>query len=282
MGSAKMQSRSNRRTVVSVTDKSITAAKAETLRALHVPGSPLILVNVWDAITAKVVASATGVKAIATASHSISASRDVADGGGLGLEGAINAAKLIIDAVELPVTVDFEKGYGKDPVEVQSSVRRLLEAGAAGFNIEDSPGSISEGQFELRQAAARVAAARAACEETGVPAVINARVDSFLGNGNWAEARDRSNACLEAGADVIFMFGLDTEQKVERAVAEINGKVSVIAGPKSVPLKRLAELGVCRVSFGGRPLGLTLSHLKDAAATLTELGEYPTELGFDY
>ncbi|MCC6376772.1 MAG: isocitrate lyase/phosphoenolpyruvate mutase family protein [Microbacteriaceae bacterium] len=258
------------------------AEKAQLLGTLHVPGKPLILVNVWDAITARTVASAPGVKALATASHSISAAHDVADGGGLGLEAALNSAKLIIDAVDLPVTVDFEKGYGSNPSEVQSSVTKLLEVGAAGFNIEDSPGSISDGQFEVQEAASRVAASRKATELVGVPAVINARVDSFLANGDWSEARTRANSYLDAGADVIFMFGLDNEEKVERAVREIEGKVSVIAGPRSVPLKRLAELGVCRVSFGGRPLGLTLSHLKDAASTLTALAEYPSELGFDY
>lgn len=256
--------------------------KAEKLRSLHVPGDPLILVNVWDAITAKTVASVPGVKAIATASHSISASHDVEDGGGLGLETALEAARLVIDAVDLPVTVDFEKGYGDTAENVRSSVARLLEIGAAGFNIEDSPGLIKDGQFAVAVAAERVAAARQACDQTGIPALINARVDSFLRNGDWPEALERSNAYLAAGADVIFMFGLDTEEKIARAVSEIAGKVSVIAGPTSVPLARLAELGVCRVSFGGRPLGLVLSHLKDAATQLTSLGSYPAELGFDY
>ena len=185
-------------------------AKAELLRSLHVPGNPLIVVNVWDAVSARVVAAVPGVKAIATASHSISDAHGVADGGGLGLEGAVEAARIIIDAVDLPVTVDFEKGYGTHAPDVQRSVSRLIEVGAAGLNIEDSIGSARGGLFDIRAAADRVAAARSAGEKAGVPIVINARADTLISGGEWSEARERSNAYLAAGADVIFMFGLDT------------------------------------------------------------------------
>ena len=131
-------------------------------------------------------------------------------------------------------------------------------------------------------AAARVAAVRSAAAKSGVPLVINARVDTLAGGGEWDEAMARANVYLAAGADVIFMLGLGTEDKVKRALDEIDGKVSVISNPTSVPLKRLAELGVSRVSFGPGPLGLTLSHLQAAATTLTALGDYPEELGFAY
>lgn len=265
-----------------MTSTAATAEKAELLRSLHVPGEPLILVNVWDAVSARVVARAPGVKALATASHSISDAHGVADGGGLGLDAAVEAARVIIDATDLPVTVDFEKGYGDDEAGVERSVARLIAAGAAGLNIEDSVGDIHDGQYDIRTAAGRVAAVQAAGSEAGVPIVINARVDTLLAGGDWAEARERGNAYLAAGADVIFMFGLDTEDKVKRAVAELDGPVSVISGAASVPLTRLAELGVCRVSFGGRPLALAMSHLQAAAAELTGLGNYPSALSFDY
>lgn len=246
------------------------------------PGDPLILVNVWDAVSARVVAAVPGVQALATASHSISDAHGVADGGGLGLDGAVEASRIIIDAVDLPVTVDFEKGYGVDAAGVERSISRLIGVGAAGLNIEDSIGAIRDGQYDIRTAADRVAAARTAGDKAGIPIVINARVDALLCGGDWAEARERGNAYLAAGADVIFMFGIDTEDKVKRAVDELDGPVSVIAGAASVPLARLAELGVCRVSFGGRPLALAMAHLHAAATRLTALGEYPTELSFDY
>jgi len=258
------------------------ALKAEHFQSLHEPGNPVILTNVWDAVTARIVAAAPGVKALATASHSISFARGVHDGEGMSVDEALDAARIVIGATDLPVTVDFEKGYSPDGTRIQENVSRLIELGACGLNIEDSVGPAKAPQFEIDVAASRVASARAAADAAGVPIVINARVDTLAGGGEWGEAMTRANAYLDAGADVIFMLGLGDEDKVKRALDEINGKVSVISNPKSVPLQRLAELGVSRVSFGPYALGLTLKHLQDAATQLTKLGDYPEELGFEY
>jgi len=259
-----------------------TAAKADLLRALHVPGTPLIVTNVWDAVTARIVAQAPGVKALATASHAISFAHGVDDGEGLTLDAALAAARIVTGAVDLPVSVDFERGYAADATQLEANIARLIEAGAAGLNLEDSTGS---GVGEMRpadDAAERVAAVRRAADDAGVALVINARVDALARGGSFDDAVTRANSYLAAGADVAFVLGLGTEELVERAVAEIDGKVSVIANPTSVPLARLAELGVSRVSFGPGPLGLTLAHLQAAATQLTALGEYPAELGFAY
>jgi 2-methylisocitrate lyase-like PEP mutase family enzyme len=259
-----------------------TAAKAELLRSLHVPGTPLIVTNVWDAVTARIVAGAPGVKALATASHAVSFAHGVPDGEGLSVDQAIAAAGIITGAVDVPVSVDFEKGYSPDAAGVEANVARLIAAGAAGINIEDSIGAAKAPLFPLEVAAERVAAARRAAVSTGVPLVINARVDVLAGGGEWDDAVARANAYLGAGADVVFVLGLGTEELVTRALAEIDGKVSVISNPTSVPLKKLADLGVSRVSFGPGTLGLTLAHLQAAATQLTALGEYPAELGFEY
>ncbi len=259
-----------------------TAAQADLLRSLHIPGTPLIVTNVWDAVTARIVAGAPGVKALATASHSVSFAHGVNDGEGLTVEQALETARLIVSAVGIPVSVDFEKGYAQDAAGVQRNVERLIEVGAAGLNIEDSVGAPKAPQFDLDTAVSRVAAARAAGDATGVPIVINARVDTLAGGGEWDDAITRANAYLGAGADCVFMLGLGDEAKVARALAEIDGKVSVISNPTSVPLKKLAELGVCRVSFGPGTLALTLAHLQQTATQLTALGDYPAELGFSF
>lgn len=256
--------------------------KAELLRSLHVPGTPLIVTNVWDAVTARIVAAAPGVKALATASHAISFAHGVDDGEGLTVEQALAAAELVVSSVDIPVSVDFEKGYSPDASGVQRNVELLVSTGAVGLNIEDSVGASRAPTFDIETATARVAAARAAADSTGVPLVINARVDTLAGGGEWDDMVARANAYLGAGADCIFVLGLGDESKVERALAAIDGKVSVISNPTSVPLKRLAELGVSRVSFGAGTLGLTLAHLQAAAAQLTALGDYPAELGFKY
>ncbi|HEY4097006.1 MAG TPA: isocitrate lyase/phosphoenolpyruvate mutase family protein [Baekduia sp.] len=258
--------------------------KAELLNALHVPGTPLVVTNVWDAMSAKVVAEVPGVQAIASASYSVSAVRGVPDGEGLTVDDALAAARLITGVTDLPVSIDFEKGYASDAEGVRRNVRRLIEeAGAVGINLEDSVGPALAPQHDIATAAARVAAARAAGEDTGVPIVINARVDTFAGGGPWDEAVERANAYLAAGADIIFFLGLSAqEEHVVRALDEVDGRISVSGNPRAVPLARLAELGVARVSFGPGSLGLALAALQRAAAQLTALGEYPDDLGFAF
>jgi 2-methylisocitrate lyase-like PEP mutase family enzyme len=260
-----------------------TADKAALLTTLHVPGEPLIVVNIWDAVTARIVAGAKGVKALATASHAVSFAHGVPDNEGLTLLQALEAARIIAGAVTIPVSVDFEKGYSADAAGVRDTVAQLIEAGAAGLNIEDSLESASGPLRDLENSVARVAAARIAADEAGVPLAINARVDSLVSNpADWAGAMERANRYLDAGATSIFMLRLPTEGLVERAIRDINGPVSVISNPTSVTLKKLADLGVARVSFGPGVLGLTLAHLHKAATTLTALGDYPDELGFEY
>ena len=259
-----------------------TAAKADLLRSLHVPGEPLIVTNVWDAVTARIVAGAPGVRALATASHAVSFARGVADGEGLTVDQALETAHIVTSAVDLPVSVDFERGYAADFAGLEANIARLVDAGAAGLNIEDSTGPNAGELRPLDEAADRVAAVRRSSAAAGVPLVINARVDALVRGASFDDAVARANAYLGAGADVVFVLGLGTEELVKRALAEIDGKVSVVSNPASVPLRRLADLGVSRVSFGPGILGLTLAHLQAAAAQLTALGDYPAELGFKY
>ena len=260
-----------------------TADKAAALTALHVAGDPLMVVNVWDAMTARIVARTTGVKALATASHSVAYSLGVDDGEGMTVDMALAAAGRITASTELPVSVDFERGYAADAAGVRENVARLIDAGAAGLNIEDSLAGATSARRPIDEAAARVAAARAAADAAGVPLAINARTDTLAGSpDNWSEAIDRANAYVDAGATSIFMLGLNTEQKVADAVAAVRAPIAVFAHPGYISLPRLAELGVGRVSFGPQSLGLTLHHLAAAAEQLTARGEDPSELGYRY
>ncbi|MDQ1542683.1 MAG: hypothetical protein QOK08_321, partial [Actinomycetota bacterium] len=113
-------------TATSVSATAAQSARATLLNSLHVPGDPLIVSNVWDAVTARIVAGVPGVKAIASASHSVSLAHGVPDGGGLSLDAALEAARLIVDAVDLPVTIDFENGYAADAAGVEINVGRLI------------------------------------------------------------------------------------------------------------------------------------------------------------
>ncbi|MER3390489.1 MAG: isocitrate lyase/phosphoenolpyruvate mutase family protein [Microcella sp.] len=260
-----------------------TAEKAALLASLHVPGDPLIVTNVWDAMTARIVARTPGVRALATASHSVAYALGVPDGEGMTVDVALDAARRIVSSTELPVSVDFERGYAADPGGVRDNVARLVEAGAAGLNIEDSLDGATSDRRPIQEAAGRVAAARAAAEAAGVPLAINARTDTLAGSpDNWQEAIDRANAYVDAGATSIFMLGLGTEQRVADAVAAVRAPIAVFAHPGYLPLQRLTELGVGRVSFGPQSLGLTLHHLAAAAEQLTARGDYPAELGYRY
>lgn len=259
------------------------ANKAAALTALHVPGDPLIVVNVWDAMTARTVARTPGVRALATASHSVAYSLGVEDGEGMSVDMALAAAARITASTDLPVSVDFERGYATDAAGVRDNVARLIEAGAAGLNIEDSLAGATSARRPIAEAAARVAAARAAADAAGVPLAINARTDTLAGSpDNWSEAIDRANAYVDAGATSIFMLDLQTERQVADAVAAVRAPIAVFAHPGYLSLARLAQLGVGRISFGPQILGLTLQHLGAAAAQLTARGEYPPELGYRY
>ena len=138
--------------------------KAEELRRLHAAPEPLVLVNAWDAISARVVAAAPGARAIATASWSIAAAHGFADGEALSREAMIAAVGVVARAVELPVTADLERGYGDGRLTVECA----LEAGAVGCNLEDSDGSGA--LWPAEEHAAVVAAARSAGDAAGDPA----------------------------------------------------------------------------------------------------------------
>ena len=252
--------------------------RAALLRSLHIPGDPLIVTNVWDAASARAVAAVPGVRALATASHAISESRGVSDGEGLTVDQALDAAGVITSSVDLPVSVDFERGYAVDAAGVLENAKRLAAAGAAGLNFEDSlPG---DAMRPLAEQLERIAAVRAGGDAAGVPLSINARVDSLRRGETFAQAVERANAYLDAGGDSVFVLGLDTAEIVAQAVNEIGGPIAVIAYHGYLPLAQLAELGVARVSFGPGPQALALRHLSDAAAVVTARGEYPEELTF--
>ena len=217
--------------------------KAEELRRLHAAPEPLVLVNAWDAVSARVVAAAPGCRAIATASWSIAAAQGFPDGEAISREAMLAAVALVASAVELPVTADLERGYGDASVTVAGAI----EAGAVGCNLEDSTGT--GGLWPTEEHAAVVAAARAAGELADVPIVINARTDVFLrGTGGVDEAVERGRAYLEAGADVIFVPGVGDVPTLEALVAGI-GPVSVIGTPGGPTLAEYARIGVARVSY---------------------------------
>jgi 2-methylisocitrate lyase-like PEP mutase family enzyme len=231
-------------------------SRCDLLRSLHRPGAPLLLPNAWDVATARAVAAA-GFPVVATTSGGVAATLGYEDHEGAPADEMLAAAARIARAVDLPVTVDAEAGYGMEPAELVAALRG---AGAAGCNLEDT--DHAAGTLRDPDAHAEwLRAVRQAASEDGYPLVINARVDVFLGPflaGGGAgtqedllpEALRRANAYVEAGVDCVFPIALWETDALRRFISEVSRPVNVVRLPSAPSLAELAELGVARVSWG--------------------------------
>ena len=240
-------------------------AYAVQLRELHHADEMLVLPNAWDAASAKIIAEA-GFPAIATSSAAFAAMLGYPDGEAAPWPEMFAVAGWIARAVSVPVTVDAEAGYGLPPREF---VDRLLDIGVAGCNLEDTDHR-GGGLVDAGAQAERLAAVRSAAEDTGIPIVINARVDVFLPasgvaeDDRVAEAIRRGRRYLAAGADCVYPIGVGDERAVATLVAELPGPVNGNTRPGVLGLAKLRELGVARVSYGPRFYRQALAGLEAA------------------
>lgn len=250
--------------------------RAERLRAAHRPGSPLVLPNAWDVASARAVEAA-GFAAVATSSSAVAASLGFEDGDVAPADEMFAAAGRLTRAVQVPVTVDAEAGYGLAPDEL---VARLVGAGAVGCNLEDTDHRAG-GLRRLEDQAAWLAAVRAAARASDLPLVINARVDVHLRRygpeaDRLAEAVRRGRAYLAAGADCVYPIMVGDEPTIGGLVEGIGGPVNILFRPGGPSLARLAELGVARVSYGGGTHAIGHQALVAALARIAA-GEDPFE-----
>ncbi|MCW2841677.1 MAG: isocitrate lyase/phosphoenolpyruvate mutase family protein [Aeromicrobium sp.] len=255
------------------TDAQSLAAQSRTLLNLHAAPELLKVVNVWDAISARVVSEIEGVTALATASHSIAASLGYEDGENIPVELMIEAVGTVVSATDLPVTADLEAGYG-DPGE---TTRRAISVGVVGANLEDQ-------MKPLGEAVAAVEAVLAAGQAEGIYFVLNARTDAFVKAGDrphaevLADAIERGSAYLAAGAPVVFVPGKVSEDDIEAFVdAWGPQKLTLIGAPGSVRLARMQELGVARVSYGPFAQSVALMALQDLTTAVVAGGGLPDD-----
>ena len=241
------------------------ANKFETFAALHVPGDPVILYNIWDVGSAHAVVAA-GARALATGSHPVADANGWPDGEQVPIDFALANARRIAAAVELPLTVDFESAYSTDPVKGGANVARLAETGAVGCNFEDQVIG-GEGVHRLDLQVQRIAAIRAAVGESFF---INARTDLLLKTDTHDDALidqvvERGKAFADAGASGFFVPRLADTSHIERVVREVPLPLNVIAFP-GAPDKRIwASAGVARISHGPFPHRALMSQLAEAA-----------------
>ena len=213
---------------------------AAALRALHVPGEPLILPNAWDAGTARIVERA-GFPAVATTSSGVAEALGYEDGEQTPVDEMLAAVARIARAVPVPVTADMEAGYGLDDAEL---AQRVAAAGAVGLNLEDSDHRHHPALVSAERHAARIARIKETAD-----LVLNARVDVHLRGGATEEALERARAYRDAGADCVYPIGVADEATIA-AFVELGVPVNILLRPGAPPIARLAELGVARVSLG--------------------------------
>ena len=233
---------------------------AKTLKALHSPGNPLILTNVWDAISASAVAGLPETKALATASFAVASAAGLEDHD-LDLETNLRGAAAVAKVAKkhgLPLTADFQDGYGN---KLEEAVKRLVELGAVGCNLEDFSRE-KNGLYDIDEAVERVKAVLRVAAEAGVPDfVVNARTDALVAGLSIDEAIKRGKAYLDAGATTTFIWGGrerggTTKAEVEQLAQELGGRLNVIlvrVAPGGLTVKELSKIGdvgVARISVG--------------------------------
>jgi 2-methylisocitrate lyase-like PEP mutase family enzyme len=245
------------------------AAKAEALRRLHAGPRMLVLPNAWDAASARAIEAA-GFPTIATTSAGVALAMGYEDHQQAPLSEMLAAAARITRAVTVPVTVDFEAGYGLSPREI---VERLVEAGAVGLNFEDTDHQAGSGLVDADAQSDKIAALIDAGRAIGVPLVLNARVDVFIHRqGTFEEQVEeglrRARLYKQAGADCIYPIILGDSAAISRFVDAV-GPVNVNLRPGGqLTLQAVAALGVRRVSYAASIFRATMTSLEQLAGEL--------------
>ncbi len=253
----------------------MTEDRYTVFRALHRPGRPLVLPNAWDVASAKLVEAA-GAAAVATTSAGVAWGLGARDGGQLDRDRALDLVARIAGAVAVPTTADIEDGYAAGPDGVAATVKEVLDAGAAGVNLEDADHT---GRAPLRPVDEQVERVAAARRAGGTTLFVNARVDSFLyGRGpaadRLADALDRGRAYLAAGADGVFVPGVVDPAAIAELVAGLDGPVNVMVGPGAPDVATLAGLGVARISLGSALAQTAYAAARRLATEVLTAGTY--------
>jgi 2-methylisocitrate lyase-like PEP mutase family enzyme len=245
--------------------------KAAEFAALHAAPDAFVAPNPWDPGSARILA-ALGFKALTTTSSGFARSVGVADHKA-GRDMVLAHVRLMVAAVDLPVTADLENGFGRDPETVAETIRLAAGVGLVGGSIEDATEDRNDPIFDVLHAAARIRAAAEAARQLPFRFLLTGRTDIFLhGRSDLGEAIHRLQAYQEAGADVLLATGLPTAEAIRSIVASVDRPVHVLIGPRDRLLRvdALAEIGVKRISIGGALASAAYSGLVRAARELAD------------
>ncbi len=251
---------------------------AQKLRSLHHDPKILLLPNVWDVASARVVVEA-GFDAIATTSAGIAFTLGYPDGQKIAREEMLEVVARIASAVKVPVTADVEAGYGNGPEDAAETTRGVIEAGAVGMNLEDATNDPQNPLVPLSLQLEKIAAVREQATSSKVSVLLNARTDTYLlqvgpTEKRYDETLRRLTAFRDSGADCLFVPGLSDAATIRRLVADLSCPLNILAGPGSPSVPELEKLGVARVSLGSGPMRATLGVVQRIARELKSSGTY--------
>lgn len=242
--------------------------KAVRLLELHHAENPVVLINAWDAASARIVEHA-GFPAIATTSAGVANALGYADGQHVPWAEMAQAIERIAEVVQVPVTADIESGFSSDVQGLEWTIEQVIEAGAVGVNLEDSvPGHAGHSVlFSVADQIARIQTVRRVGEKLKVHLVINARTDAYWQAGASKEdavrnTLERGQAYLKAGADCIFVPGLRDPEHISAMIAKWKSPVNILAGPGVPAIPELTRLGVKRISYGSGPMRSAMGLLR--------------------
>jgi 2-methylisocitrate lyase-like PEP mutase family enzyme len=249
--------------------------KANRFRALHQGPGAFVIPNPWDAGSARILAGL-GFLALATSSSASAGTLGRRDGRVM-REEALAMARAIVEATDLPVSADLEKGFGDDPLVAAETIRLAAEVGLVGGSIEDSTGDKERPLFDFDFAVERVAAAVAAARALPFPFTLTARAENFIrGNPDLEDTIKRLQAFEQAGADVLMAPGLPDLDAVRAVCAAVSKPVNFMAGikGKSFTVAELEAAGVRRISLAGSLYRAAMSGLLEAAREVKEQGSF--------
>ena len=259
-------------------NKSVQREKAENFLALHKGDKLLVMPNVWNPITARII-EAKGFLAAATASAAISSSLGYKDGEKIKLSTHLEIIQRIVKSIDIPVTADIESGYATGINELEESINQIIDTGVAGINIEDSKDK--EGAIrDMNEQCERIAIVRETAKKRGLHLVINARIDYFMSRTNKSisevtdEVIKRADEYIKAGADLVYPVGVLDLKTIKTLRQAINSPINILGSHRTIPLQTMQELGINRVTFGPFIFRSSLKKFVNIVEELGNLGSY--------
>jgi len=258
-----------------MTNKDTQIEKADQFRKLHHSGKMLVLPNIWDALGA-ILLESLGYRAVATASAAVAWANGYNDGENIPFDDLLATLKKITSLVNIPVTADIESGYADNDIQLRENIKRLIEAGIVGINIEDTDKK-SRNIHTIEAQCNKIRLIKKVADEVGIPVFINARTDGFLHGELFAtpvaqfeEIVIRGLAYKEAGADCFFPIALKQKEDIEQLVTLLKMPINIITIPGVPDLKILSKAGVARVSLGPSFLKIAVKAMKNIAVQLQD------------